>query len=1147
MITLTAAAHPFEASSKTIPVAEGVSLQAMLEQAQPDPMLMRHAVIFIGGSRIERRYWHCVYPKAGALVEIRVLPTGGGGGGNKDALRIVLTLAVLVASVYIPGLPALALGPTSQAFLQAGIAVVGNLAVNALVPVEQPEGPREEERRFGIQGFQNRARPFDPVTQILGRHRIAPDYATRVFTEVVGQDQYLRAIFAWGVGPMEIDRDSIRIGETPISNFTGVQVENRWGFPHDAPRKLYSDTVFEDNLQILLGDQSNGSANFTGAQRRIAAAEADELSVDITFPAGLFGTGENTGNTLSARANITVRYREVGTSTWLVPTFTARTHPFATGSNMDFSARRKGVIRHGMTWDVPRGNYEVQLQCVGMLTSDNPRTNDVYWTALRAIQDQDPITSRVPVATTTVRIKATDQLNGVLDELNGIVTTLGKDWDGSAWVDDQPMTNPASLFRHVLQGGSNAVPLPDSRINLASLEDWHAFCTAKGFTCNTVITSGRSVWEVLAEVAACGRASPADVDGKWGVVIDRPQAFPVSHITPRNSSNFKAEKVLIELPHAFRIPFVNEDQNWRRDERRVYRTGFDASNATEFEELQLPGITNPDQVERMGRYRMAQGIQQPERFTFRQDMEFLTYQRGDRVKITHDVLLLGLASGRVKSVITDGSNNVTGLVLDETVEMESGENYGITIRTLDDPSVNRGVVTDVGQVSTITLSSSIPAVGGQPAVGRHDLFGFGLFGLETDDAQIISIIPRANAEANVTAVPYREVIYSGDDTPIPPFQSNLTPLPQLPAPLVRNVISDERVIALGTAGNLRIRVAFDVDPVSQSTAFAGSHIEVQQRSTGNDGEPYANAQVEEQTGGRVIIGGVRESETFDFRLRWVPQGGRLPGPWVTVPSHRVLGRATPPAGLAGLTLSAFGGMAYLRWDRPAEIDVQYGGEVRFRHSPAMTGATWGASNSIGDLARASAQLVVLPLKKGTYLARVIDQTGRISETTATVSTKQATVLDFAATDTIDEATAFSGAKTNLTVDSGTLELTDPAVSQTGVYDFAAALDYGAVVKRRLTSRIALVSFNVFDTIAQRTDLISTWTSIVGDIPDGGDLIVQVRHTDDDPSGTPEWTAWDRLDSAEFDARAFEFRALVSTIGSDVNVSVSELGIDADSL
>ena len=83
MITLTAAAHPFKAATNTVPVAEGFSLAEMLEQAQPDPVLMQHAVIFIGGSRIERRFWHCVYPKAGALVEIRVLPTGGGGGGDR--------------------------------------------------------------------------------------------------------------------------------------------------------------------------------------------------------------------------------------------------------------------------------------------------------------------------------------------------------------------------------------------------------------------------------------------------------------------------------------------------------------------------------------------------------------------------------------------------------------------------------------------------------------------------------------------------------------------------------------------------------------------------------------------------------------------------------------------------------------------------------------------------------------------------------------------------------------------------------------------------------------------------------------------------------------------------------------------------------
>ena len=482
MITLTAAAHPFEASSKTIPVAEGVSLQAMLEQAQPDPMLMRHAVIFIGGSRIERRYWHCVYPKAGALVEIRVLPMGGGGGGGgKDVLRTVLTLAVLVASATIPGLQVLALGPTQQAFLQAGIAVVGSLAVNALVPVQQPKGPKEGERRLGIQGFQNRARPFEPVTQVLGRHRIAPDYGAGVYTEIVGKDQYLRVIFVWGVGPLDIDVSSIRIGDTPIANFDGVQMEHREGYPGDAPRELYSDTVVQDDLQILLGEQNN----LNGPQIRTASAEADELSIDITFPAGLSGTGRNTGNTLSARSNITVEYREVGTATWLTPTFTAKTFSdssLASGSEIVFGGKTKATVRHGMTWNVPRGTYEVKVERVGGLTSDNPRTDDTYWTALRAIRDEDPISSRVPLATTSVRIKATDQLNGVLDQLNGIVTTLGKDWDGTNWVDDQPINNPASLLRHVLQGNANAVPLADSRINLASLEDWHEFCTAKGFT-----------------------------------------------------------------------------------------------------------------------------------------------------------------------------------------------------------------------------------------------------------------------------------------------------------------------------------------------------------------------------------------------------------------------------------------------------------------------------------------------------------------------------------------------------------------------------------------------------------------------------------------------------------------------------------------
>ena len=204
--------------------------------------------------------------------------------------------------------------------------------------------------------------------------------------------------------------------------------------------------------------------------------------------------------------------------------------------------------------------------------------------------------------------------------------------------------------------------------------------------------------------------------------------------------------------------------------------------------------------------------------------------------------------------------------------------------------MNRGVVTDVGQVSTITLSSSIPAVGGQPAVRRHDLFGFGLFGLETDDAQIISIRPHSNAEADVVAVPYREVIYDGDAVEIPPFETNITPLStRPPAPTVRDVISDERVITLDGTGSAKIRVAFDVDPLSENSLFIGSILEVQQRSNGID-EPWINSTIDERTQGRIIVAGVTEGEFLDFRLRWVPQGSVLPGPWTEVINHFVVGR-----------------------------------------------------------------------------------------------------------------------------------------------------------------------------------------------------------------------------------------------------------------
>ena len=95
LITLTSAPHPFRVEHNTIEIPEGLTLGEMLEVCQSDPYLRRHAVAMINGDIIPREVWSVVRPKAGTHVEIRVLPTGGGGdGGSKNILRIVLIIAV---------------------------------------------------------------------------------------------------------------------------------------------------------------------------------------------------------------------------------------------------------------------------------------------------------------------------------------------------------------------------------------------------------------------------------------------------------------------------------------------------------------------------------------------------------------------------------------------------------------------------------------------------------------------------------------------------------------------------------------------------------------------------------------------------------------------------------------------------------------------------------------------------------------------------------------------------------------------------------------------------------------------------------------------------------------------------------------------
>lgn len=114
----------------------------------------------------------------------------------------------------------------------------------------------------------------------------------------------------------------------------------------------------------------------------------------------------------------------------------------------------------------------------------------------------------------------------------------------------------------------------------------------------------------------------------------------------------------------------------------------------------------------------------------------------------------------------------------------------------------------------------------------------------------------------------------------------------------------------------------------------------------------------------------------------------------------------------------------------------------------------------------------------------------------------------------------------------------------GTYSFANALDQGSVQRVRLTSQISGFIANENNLLDSRTGLVDDWDDWDGTKGASGDCHVEVRETDDDPASSAVWQTWKRLDAAEFNARAFQFRAQLTTADVAYNVKIDKLRVAA---
>jgi sulfur carrier protein ThiS len=885
--------HPLRQERIDFAHPAGSSLAELIEAAKTRGRISKLAqlAVQVDGQAVPQEWWPRIRPRAGHLVTF--IPRVHG-----DSTRTIIALAIVVVAMVIAPYAAqwawFAIGGTMlapawfTAAVGSTIALGGTLALNAAFPIRSPQLREPNSKGFkslaAIQGGSNQINKYGSVPVILGTHRFYGPFGVKPITEIVGDDQYLRVMVIWGYGPLTIS--DLRIGETPLDQFEDVEVESANGYASDNPSTLIPRDIDEEQLSVEL--------SYGVEVIRQTNPDTDEFSIDLTAPEGIFEVINATGNYRAKEVQVAYSYRLVGAGAWTDwVTITLRRELK--------TARRGRRAKPGA-----RGQWEIRAVKLTIDHSSTDIRDKVVWTALRSIHNRHPILFPKPLAWTALRIRASDQLSGVVDSINAVLKTRCTAFDGAAWNEDTKLAPvesnwPPDLYRHVLQGPAQARTKTDEEIDLDTLQAWRAFCVENGFHFNQVRDSVRGTWDQLQDICSAGRAVVLHKDGRWSVAWDQPDDVIRQHFTPKNAWALTLQKVFAEETHGWRVPFINEAKGYAEDERTVYDDGYSEANATKFEQIEFPGVTATEEIWKHGRYAIAQIRLRPDTISFMTDWEGLTCTRGDRIYLAYDVLRIGQVSGYVKGSGTDPDTGVHFIDLDETVLMDPDKLYALRFRGADGFSVLRSVVTEAGELRRVHLAG----LDDLPAEGM--LYSFGEANREAGVFRLKMIENQENLFARLTVVDDAPAIANADKGPIPDYDPGISdpvdPLTQAPA----NLSVIEWLERQGGAVRSLAKLSWQIARVGK-IAFT----QVQKRDDGA-GEGWRNALPPVPAPETSAVFPIDAAGTWSFRARHLFADGTVSA-WSALEGVSMLGLNTPPADVKNLRRTYVSANSTLDWD-----------------------------------------------------------------------------------------------------------------------------------------------------------------------------------------------------------------------------------------
>jgi hypothetical protein len=270
------------------------------------------------------------------------------------------------------------------------------------------------------------------------------------------------------------------------------------------------------------------------------------------------------------------------------------------------------------------------------------------------------------------------------------------------------------------------------------------------------------------------------------------------------------------------------------------------------------------------------------------------------------------------------------------------------------------------------------------------------------------------------------------------------------------------------------------------------------------------------------------------------------GEWTEVPNIEVDATSAPPANITNFIRELSAGTIFFSWDAVPDLDLSY---YTIKHNPNTSGATWGNSSTVITKIARPSTVASLPARSGTFLIKAYDKNGNESVAATNLVVLPTELPPLGTSQTLTEDPTFTGSKTNLSVVSSQLEITDASgATPSGTYLFSTYLDTGSSRTVRATGevtfeRIYKAGTLLWDAIPQNWDTwpdnFDTWTdedAAFGDVS----VTVYVRATPDDPAGSPTWGSWQVAASVDIVGRAFEFKAELASTNTNFSPSVITL-------